>query len=512
MELPRRTLLAGTLAAFGANADPAAAATSGRQAGGADGGRLINFAPEGVRAVLRSAADKFADVRTFEDFGAVGDATADGKGTDDTVAIQAALDWALANAGMIQMTARNFLCGNIITHPFTTIVGTGRHTSNFIARAGTTGKWWTDNGNAAKTTMSGFGMDARSLPGITAILDLGNNTTQFGTEGILSNLFLRDAINGDGLNVNGNVGVFRDLTVWNCRRNVRIIGNANQILGMVAMQAGEASSGAIRGGPADVIGADLGGCMVEQLEIEATPSGGLPLRINGDCRVSKYVISSANGTTFSHLVEVNTATYNEWSLTDPVMFGAVTVTRGIIKVGNAYQGGTSSSAFSGKSITSALNVQTGALALMDQTYQEIGLRLTSDKGVLKHRMGAKGDSGTAGAYCTKVVGSSAALTATPTRGAAFANGASLQANGGTLVFNTLRPQDKARQTVGAQITRHNLGEALTVSTDVEEYPVNGAAAAHRLAINIWKTDGTRLNLSRLTDGQSIDLTLSGYIA
>lgn len=518
MNLPRRSLLtASVLAAGGAGpAAPPPAPGRGENLREAlatrHGGSLVNFSLPGAGSVLRNIVDKFAEVRTFEDFGATGDATPDGRGTDDTAAIQKALDWSFANAGAIHMTARNFLCGNITTYPYTTIIGTGRHTSAFIARSGTAGRWFTDNGNAAKTTLSGMAWYARNLPNLTAILDLGNKAIQFGTEGILKDLFLRDAVNGDGLNVNANVGIFRDITVWNCRRGLRILGNANQLLGIVAMQSGEGSTGAIVGGPAAVAGAELYGCLVDQIEIEAPVSGAIPLRMYGDCRVSKLVISLAPGTDFSHLIEVDTGRYDEWSMIDPLIFrSSATVRNGILKVGGAYRGGRDIAAFSGRSMIPLVDVHSGALALRDQTYQEIGLRLMGDAGGLRHRMGSKGDSSAPGIYCTKVVGSSTALAATPARGARFSSGASLMANGGTLVLNTARPQDASSLTVGAQIVRQNTGEPLTVSTHVAEYSVGGVTAA-RLALDVWKTDGTRLILSNLPPGKIIDLTLSGYIA
>lgn len=450
-------------------------------------------------------------IRTFEDFGAVGNADpSTGSGADDTGPIQDALDWAFNSGGAIRMTARNFLCSNITTYPYTTIIGTGRHTSAFVAKEGTTGKWWTDNGNAAKTTMSGFSMYARDQPDMTAILDLGNTTTQFGTEGTLSSLFLRDAVNGDGLNVNGNVGIFRDITVWCCRRGVRILGNSNMVQGLVCQGAGERTTGAITGGPADIIGVDLSGCMVSQMEIEATVSGGLPLKINGDCRISQYVISSAPSTSFSHLIEVDTTSYNEWSLFDPVMFGTVTVTNGVLKVGGVYQGGTSSADFSGKSIVASLNVHGGNLALMEQSYQAFQVRIVNDGGTLKHRIGSLGDSGVPGTYCTKIVGSSVAFTATPTGAASFSAGASLQANGGTLVLDTAKPQDPASQTALAALQYNSTSIDLVVFAGVTDYTVGGVLGT-RLAIEVRKTDGSAFNLTTMASGTFVQIGVVGYL-
>jgi hypothetical protein len=481
----------------------------------ASGASLVGWEAGVTGDADRTVQAKLRDFRTFEDFGAVGDANVStGAGTDDTAAIQAALDWAYANVGAIYMTGKNFLCGNIITYPYTTIIGTGRHTSNFVIKTGTTGKWFTDNGNAAKTTLSGIAWYARSLTAVTHILDLGNNGTQFGTEGVLANLFIRDAVNGYGLNVNGNVGFFREITTQSCRNNARIIGNANKLSGIVSMQAGEGTTGSISGGPSAIIGLDLIGCNLSQIEIEATVTGALPMKMDGACKVSDYTISTSNGTTFSHLVEVDTATYNEWSLINPTMFvsGSTTITNGIVKAGSLYQGGTSPTAFSGKSILSALNIETGAMRMRDALYQAITVQLYNDAGTIKHRIGGLADASLAGTYCTKISGSSTSFTTTPTSAGAFAAGASLLGSGGQLALNTTNPQAEATQTVQGTITFNNSGTALNAALLVYDATVNGVSAKRLVIEYRVASTGAFYNIaSTLPSGTFISVGFTGFI-
>lgn len=455
---------------------------------------------------VQEALDRF---RTFESFGAKGDGKPDGTGTDDTRAIQDALDWAHLNGGSIQMTPKGFLCGNIVLHAHSRVVGSGRHVSAFIAHPGTSGPWWVDDGNAAKISLSNFAMYARSYPEITAIIDLGNRAVQFGTEGMLRELFLRDAVNGDGLRVNSNVGIFRDISIWNCRRGAYIRGNANQITGMVSMQAGEGSTGPIPGGPAEIAGADLAGCLIEQLEIEAPASGGVPLKMYGDCRISKLAISLGGEASFSHLIEVNATNFDEWSLLDVLTFAKAgsTVTGGILKVNGAYKGGRSVEKFSGTSTISSLNVNRGSLALRGQVYQAFQVEITNDGGTLKHRIGSLSDSGISGAYHDQIVGSSNAYAATPTGGTRLSAGLSILANGGQIVLNTAQNQEAVTQTALATLLYNDSGTPLLSHAHVAE-----VGSAMRLCIDLRDLQGTLFNLTQMPSGRTIRIGITGYFA
>jgi hypothetical protein len=323
------------------------------------GAAMVGFIQAAGAAVARTALEKMCEFATFEDFGAVGDALTDGSGTDDTAAIQAALDWAFDGGQTapraILMTSKNFLCENITTYPTTCIIGTGKHTSAFICKTGTTDKWFSDRGGGAQKLMiSGVAFYGRDLTGLTHVLEFGNEGIQFGTDGILYDLYVRDCANGYGLDLDSNVGNLDCLTLQDCKFPIRVIGNANHLENIYVMEAGENASATTA-----AIGADLSGCFVRGLHIEATADGALPLKMYGDCHIHDLAIASAIGRTSSHLIEVNETNYLSWAITDAELLGEVSpVTNGILKLtpSNVYRGGLTRDGFSGSHYVRQLDI------------------------------------------------------------------------------------------------------------------------------------------------------------
>lgn len=489
----------------------------------ATGSTIVSYQADAIAAIVRTIAAKLADFKTFEDFGAVGDYdSGTEEGTDNTTVMQEAIDWAYgggtAAARALLMTSNNFLTGPLTLYPTTCIIGTGSHTSGIWCKTGSAGHFIADNGQAAKINLLGVTVYGRNNATVTSGINLGNGpgpNAQHGTEGCIRDVIVRDFINADGININGNVGRYQNITGQSCRRNIRIVGNANKLVCVESMQAGQGTTGAISGGPADIIGLEISGCFVIQAEIEATVSGGLPLKMNGDCHVHQYVISTANGTTFSHLIEVNTSTYNQWSLTsgDTPVTGSATITNGCIKVGSLYQGGTSFSAFAGKDIVSALNIQSGALRLKDALYQALTVQIYNDGGVIKHRIGSLADASTAGSYCTKISGASTSLTGSPTGAAAFSAGLSILGSGGQIALNTANPQAEATQTAVATLTYNTTGTPLEVAVLVYDAVVDGVSAK-RLVIEYRPanaTSSTPYNVTSMPVGSFISVGITGFI-
>lgn len=85
------------------------------------GDALIGVKQPVTGAVGRTQHDKNTDYITVMDFGAKGDGV-----TDDTIAIQSAIDWASSNGKSVKITDGTFMVSQIIIKPRTRIFGNGR--------------------------------------------------------------------------------------------------------------------------------------------------------------------------------------------------------------------------------------------------------------------------------------------------------------------------------------------------------------------------------------------------
>jgi len=441
---------------------------------------------------------------SVKDFGAVGDGV-----TDDTAAIQAAIDYGYAAgtgiARAVLVPSGNYLCGQITTYPTTTIIGTGRHTSNFKCKAGTTGKWWSDRANGAqKLTLSGLAWYANNEAGLTHIAEFGNTGVQYGTEGILQGLWFRDCYNAYGLLCNANVGIFNDITVQNCQYGAKILGNANQVQNLFAMQC-------------DTIGVDLSGCFARGVHAEATLTGGVPVKINGDTNVKDLTISTATSFTHDRLIEVDNSIYStEWSIENIILLGSgYTVTGGILKVGSIYYGGTTPNAFTGTSYLPSVTVYQPKIEMAYQRLQAFNLRIYNDAGTIKHRIGSSGDSSLAGNLSTKITGASTTLTATPTGAdstTAFAAGAKIGNPATSIIILNTESQSTANTVLQASISYNNSTTALTVWPQVTSLNVNGVTRTYMNLQFLNATTGASYNLTTLPAASILEINVLAFLA
>lgn len=382
--------------------------------------------PQDPTVRLYQLAAGAGDVRRFEDFGAKGDYDADARtGTDDTRSIQAAIDWAYSGGRRpgraILVESKNYLCGPITTHPYTTLIGSGRQTSNFVCRPGTRGAWWSDRGNGAqKLMLSGLAWYGNGEAGLDAVCRFGRDGIQFGTEGILQGLWMRDAPRAVGLDLSGNVGIVRDVTVQTLDTGIAVYGNGNQLENIISMQAR--------------IGARFHGCFVRGLHIEAVSSGGLPLFLNGDSRVSDVMFSLAAGTQFDHLIEVDDATYGEWAIRNVQLFArSASLRRSLLKVGGRLQGGKSLDYPRGFEFVPSLDVHSGSFSVSGQRWRSFAIEVGRRGGRLVHAIGPIVRGAPADTAAALVRSASEDWTDTPT-GAEFSGGA--RWTNGRLVLDT----------------------------------------------------------------------------
>lgn len=463
------------------------------------GSSLVGFLQSESGAVARTIQAKLRDVVSVKDFGAVGNGVA-----DDTTAIQAAIDACNTSTKALFVPAGIYICGQITTYPETTIIGEGRIRTAFKAKAGTTGVWWGDRGNGAqKLYLVGLAWYANSEAGITRIAEFGVAGTQYGTEGLLADLWLRDAPSGTGLSMNSNVGVYQNISLQNCSTNIKILGNANQVSGIISMSAGS-------------VGADLYGCYVDRMEIEATATGGTPLKIYGDCVVRSLVVSPPNGATYSHIIEVDTTAYTTWTVQDAAFIGFTpTVTNGILKIGAAYYGGTSTTAANGLSYSKNMMLHGTTLGVKLQQLQAFCVRLNNNGGTIRHRIGANVDSSVTATFAEKINGATTSYNTTPTgtdSTTAFTAGLKIGNPTKSFVILDTNTQVSSDVIIQAQIVYNSTTTALTAWAYIVSTNVNGVTKNRVVIQFLNATTGAAYDLTTLPSGAFIDTNVICFIA
>jgi len=137
-------------------------------------------------------------------YGAIGDGA-----TDDTVAIQAAIDAAHAErlAGtyepIVWFPDGEYATANLTIYNGTRLVGAGMHHSYLSALAGTVGNYIEDDASAAGIWIENLCFDGQNHAGLNG-LELGWNGTPFGGYAAIRNVYIRN-FTGYGARINGNV-------------------------------------------------------------------------------------------------------------------------------------------------------------------------------------------------------------------------------------------------------------------------------------------------------------------
>ena len=394
--------------------------------------------------------------------------------------------------------------------------GCGIHASSFAVNSGATGDFLSDSGSASKVELRDFAVYCNNAAGLVGGINLGNDTTDYGTEGYISDLWVRDLVAGSpGFRIRGNVGCAGRLIAQDTG-GIEFVGTAGMCEQLVNMTP--------KG--FDVSGTNyctnIGDTRVDSLHIEAPATNTIPLLISANASIDNVTVSFTNGRTHAHVVEIggSATSYRIGNIfyyfqSSPT----VTITNGNFKLADAtYIGGNASSgSHSGEGGYSSGELFTSTLAgVKAQQFTAFKVRVVNTGGTVQHRIGCPADSSAAGTLHAKITGASTTLTNTPTGAdgsTAMATGLKIgSANTNAIYFDTAA-QVQADFAANCNIVFNNTGTDCTIIPQVVSIDINGTTRV-RLAMFLQNaTTGANVAWSTaLNDaGDLIDIVFSGYL-
>ena len=427
---------------------------------------------------------------------------------DSTAAIQVAINAAGAG-GCVYIPTGQFIVSNITIPGEFRMYGNGRFASLLRVKTGTTGKVITDQGNAAKIILEDFALYCDNVAGVTHGIDLGNNTTVFGTQGYLANLWVRDLPNAIAYRINANVGFFYNLIAQECSTGFEILGNGNFAKDLAPYAC-------------STYGAYLAGTSVSGMEIEAPGNSCLPLYLFRNSAVHDLTIALANSTTISHLIEIDANTTN-WEVTNfDLLFGStpatVTVTNGNFKddaTGTYFGGNATAGSVNGNGSYSASIDAVSSFSVKHQQLQGFRFRIFNNAGTLQSQITDSNGTGLP-TFSNKIVGASATLQNIPTgtdATTAFAFGGKISTTvTNEYIFNTAS-QVVADGLLMANIIFNSSGTDVLASPLVDTINVNGVSQPRLILAFSNATTGVSFALStaNIPAGKIIDVLFLGCV-
>jgi hypothetical protein len=437
---------------------------------------------------------------------------------------------------------------NIIVPAGQTFFGAGVNVSNLIALSGATGTMCTDNNDAAKTIVQGLsfycnGPSTGNCTNYTAGFQMGK-TAPFGTEGYIGEIQVRDLPSGTpgfaGFDVTGNVGEFGNLYLLSTG-GLQILGTANMVK---QVENVDAQGFQILG--TTIVGANLGDCNIEAMEVEApgnyttggsapgdTPvnnftAGIIPFYFSGNVSINALwlSLSDSNNPIYESMILIGPSctTWNVNNLKlyyQPLKLAAIN--GGIFEdsSGNFFPGNSASASGVGShagegSFWSGLFNAGPVSTVKQQQIQSFTLRVANLATVINHLIGAAGSPTTASNFVTQISGALNTYTPTPTGPDAstpFAAGGKIgSVESNTFYLNT------AGQTVGdallhANITSNTTSTAYQIIAAFQSADIAGAIATRLSFSLINPATGVAVSWATALSGAStyIDVTFLGYV-
>lgn len=499
----------------------------------ADGGELSGYKDPATTAETRSLYLKALEFRSLMDFAPISvtnpgyDFASALAGDDMTAALQKAADW--IDGGDLRgiHVPGFFRCGNITLPNSMTMIGQGRQGSGFVANAGTSGMWFTAD-DAQKNIHKGLCFFANSEPAITHIMDL--SAGQLGTEGYLEGNWYRDAPNGIGLNVDGNVAYLLNNTAQTCKWPFWLMGEGNKFVIGTSMQAGQGSDA-----PEDAVGIYAEGWDIFGLHIEApaatdiagTGDGATPIQCKGNTHFSGLSYSPALATKIETFAKIDTTNHSDYTINGLHIInpGRVTVSGGCLAVGADpaynYQYGTTITNIQGLAhLGSISNTRSpNGLMIRRRRFQAFRLRIMNNGGAIQARIGSPGDSSITAVQADRITG---ATTAFNTIAATFAGGIAgfaASGNGQRIVFDTAEqnPTGEAdyQHSLQPVICGNTTGAAAPIVSFGNFQTTVSAVARYRPALDFLDpldtTNKWELNTTNIPAGKFIEVQVTGWL-
>jgi hypothetical protein len=452
-------------------------------------------------------------------------ASADGRsGTDFT----AAINQALAMPGQpVMLGAHNYLFSNLTIAAGQQLIGQGMQQTNLICKPGSVGTMFTDQGGrsgASKIDISGvafYGNHCNYSHGFR----LGHNTVQFGTEGVLDRIWVRDLPGGfPGIDINGNVGQFGFL-VSQSTGGLQLLGSALMAAKLECVDC----SGFAMGGSKTVC--NFGDAHIGALEVEAQASGTASVYLSGNTHIGMLTVSLIPGFRGDHLVEIGPRV-TSWAVDNFKLYFKAPppiITGGNFKSSRTYFGdnATGGRAQGEGNYSSGLMTQGGQFGFKLQQLNAFTLRVQHAEGVahrlvgatLEHLIGAVGAPTSTTNVATSVRNARSDPTVTPLgpdATTAFAGGAKISSSSpDTLILDTgtTGNWEIGDSAFTAQVSLNNTGTSCTVIPHVAIQNVNGETLGrlHVSLCNAATGAGIPWSVALAASGSIIDVTILGFL-
>jgi|HubBroStandDraft_4_1064222.scaffolds.fasta_scaffold00054_31 hypothetical protein len=444
-------------------------------------------------------------------------ASIDGRsGTDFTAAINNALS---VLGQPVVLGAHNYLITNLTMPAAQKLVGQGMNHTNLVCKPGSTGTMFTDRGGrsgAAKIDISGvafYGNHCRYSHGFR----LGYNTVQFGTEGVLDEIWVRDLPAGfPGIDIFGNVSQFGLLSSLSTG-GMQILGSALMATKLECVDC----SGFPLGSSSTVC--NFGDAQIGALEVEAQASGTTAVYLTGNTHLSMLTVSLIGGFRGDCLVEIGPRA-TSWTIANLKLYfkdPPPALSGGNFKSGANYFGGnvTGARADGEGNYSSGLMTQGGQFGFKLQQLNAFTLRVQNPHGTLQHLIGAVGAPTTPTNVATSVRNARSTVTVTP-RGpdetTPFAGGAKISTvSPDTLILDTgiSGIWDVSDSAFSAHLSLNATGTVRTVVAHVAAQSVNGETRGrlHLTLLDAANGVGVPWATALAAAGSMIDVTVIGFL-